>query len=97
MQLTTPSPDKTLDLSGLRCPHLVVATVKALRTLERGQILQVIATDLNSPSNMTAWSRQSGHQLLELYDEDGRFFFFFERGEETAVLFELEETNTLSD
>jgi len=34
---------------------------------------------------MTAWSRQSGHQLLELYDEDGRFYFFFKRGKETAV------------
>lgn len=59
--------------------------MKALRSLEDEQILQVIATDLNSPSNMTAWSRQSGHQLLELYDDDGRFYFFFKRGKETAV------------
>ncbi len=59
--------------------------MKALRSLEEGQILQVITTDLNSPSNMTAWSRQSGHELLELYDEDGRFHFFFKRGVETAV------------
>ncbi|NKQ36267.1 MAG: sulfurtransferase TusA family protein [Chloroflexi bacterium] len=85
MQLSTPTPHKTIDLSGLRCPHLVVATMKALRSLECDQILQVITTDLNSPSNMTAWSRQSGHQLLELYDDDGRFYFFFRRGVETAV------------
>ena len=85
MQLSMPTPHKTIDLSGLRCPHLVVATMKALRSLECDQILQVIATDLNSPSNMAAWSRQSGHELLELYDEDGRFCFFFKRGKETAV------------
>lgn len=85
MQLKTPTPHKKIDLSGLRCPHLVVATMKALRSLECGQILEVITTDLNSPSNMAAWSRQSGHELLELYDEDGRFYFFFKRGEETAV------------
>ena len=85
MRLTTPIPHKVIDLTGLRCPHLVIATVKALRSLQRGEILQVFATDLNAPSNMAAWSRQSGHKLLDIYDEDGRFVFFFECGEETAV------------
>lgn len=85
MQLTTPTPDETIDLSGLRCPHLVAATVRALRKLASGQILLVITTDLNSPSNMTAWSRQSDHRLLELYTEHGRFHFYFECGGNTAV------------
>ena len=76
VQFSTPSPDQTIDLSGLRCPHLVAATVRALRTLAPGQILRVITTDLNSPSNMTAWSRQSDHDLLDMYAEDGRFHFY---------------------
>lgn len=59
--------------------------MKALRGLAQGQVLEVITTDLNSPSNMLAWSRQSGHRLLEVFDEDGRFVFYFERGAETAV------------
>ncbi len=88
MPISTPTPDETIDLGDLRCPHLVLATMRALRALAVGQILRVITTDLSSPSNMTAWSRQSGHALLDMYAEDGRFFFYFERGEETAVAFE---------
>ena len=79
VNLTTPSPDEVLDLSGLRCPHLVIATHQALRKMAPGQILQVITTDLNSPSNMAAWSRQSGQKLLEMYDEESSFVFYFER------------------
>ena len=80
VRLSTPTPDKTIDLSGMRCPHLVIATMEALRAVEPGQVLRVIATDLNSPSNMTAWSRQSGHPILDIYAEDDHFVIFFERG-----------------
>ncbi len=64
----------------MRCPHLVIATMEALRSIEPGQVLRVIATDLNSPSNMTAWSRQSGHPILDIFAEDDQFVIYFERG-----------------
>jgi tRNA 2-thiouridine synthesizing protein A len=85
MELTTPFPHRTIDLSGLRCPHLVIATIEALRTLELGQVLQVITTDINSPSNMAAWCRQSGNRMLDMYDEEDRFVFYLQRQEETVV------------
>jgi TusA-related sulfurtransferase len=55
-----------------------------MRKLQPGHILQVVTTDINSPSNMTAWSRQSGNELLDMYDEDGRFVFYFRRSNEAA-------------
>lgn len=76
----TPSPHETIDLSGLRCPNLVIAIIAALRALRKKQILKVIATDLNAPSNVAAWSRQSGHPLLDMYEENGRFIFYLRRG-----------------
>jgi tRNA 2-thiouridine synthesizing protein A len=79
VRLDTPTPHKSIDLTGLRCPHLVTTTVKTIRQLDPGQILQVITTDLNSPSNMSAWSRQSGNPLIDMYDEDDRFVFYFRR------------------
>lgn len=72
-------PHKTIDLSSLRCPHLLITTIYALRTLEPGQTLKVLATDLNAPSSLGAWSRQSGHELVEMYDDDGTFVFFLRR------------------
>lgn len=82
MRLATPTPHMTINLSGLRCPHILTTTVKTMRQLKPGQILQVITTDINSPSNMSAWSRQSGNELLDMYDEDGRFVFYFRRAGE---------------
>lgn len=80
MPVEIPSPHETIDLSDLRCPNLVIAIISALRTLQKRQILKVIATDLNAPSNVAAWSRQSGHPLLEMYEENGRFVFYLQRG-----------------
>ena len=74
----TLTPHKTLDLTGYRCPNLVIALIQALRSLDEGQTIQVIATDLNAPSNVTAWCRQSGHQLLDLYDEGQQFIFLIQ-------------------
>ena len=71
--------DHTIDLSGLRCPNLVIATIKALSALENGRILKVIATDLNAPSNIAIWCRQSGHTLTDIYEENGRFIFFIQK------------------
>lgn len=75
----TYQPDKVVDFGALRCPHLVIATIKALNLLHSGQILQISATDLHAPSNVVSWCRQSGHQLVDMYEEDGRFVFFIQR------------------
>lgn len=78
MTLTTLTFHQTLDLSGLRCPHVVISTLHALRKMASGQVLQVIATDLTAPSNMAAWCRQSKNPLLDVYEENGRFIFYIQ-------------------
>ncbi len=79
MSLQTAVSDLTIDLSGLRCPNLVIATIKALAALESGRLLKIIATDLNAPSNLALWCRQSGHTLRDIYEENGKFIFFIEK------------------
>ena len=76
MTLTTIQPDVTLNLSGTRCPHTLLATIKALASMENGRFLQIIATDLNAPSNLTTWCRQSDHEMHEMYEENGKFVMF---------------------
>ncbi|MCA9972573.1 MAG: sulfurtransferase TusA family protein [Anaerolineales bacterium] len=68
-------PDKTADFSGLRCPRLVIAIIHTLTLLQPNQILQVTADDLNAPSSVAAWCRQSDHELLEMVESNGRFTF----------------------
>lgn len=77
LQLTL-TPNTTIDLTGYRCPNLTIAIIRAMRSLQEGQIIQIIATDLNAPSNITAWCRQSGHILLDMYDEGQQFVCFIQ-------------------
>jgi tRNA 2-thiouridine synthesizing protein A len=71
--------DKLLDCTGLLCPIPVVKASKAIKEIEVGQILEMIATDPGAPPDMEAWSRQTGHQLLQQTAENGQFRFWFRR------------------
>jgi tRNA 2-thiouridine synthesizing protein A len=67
--------DKILDCSGMNCPMPVVKTSKAIKELDVGQVLKVIATDPGAPADMQAWARQTGNELL-LSDQDGNTYTF---------------------
>jgi tRNA 2-thiouridine synthesizing protein A len=71
--------DQVLDCSGMLCPMPVVKASKAIKTMEVGQVLKMIATDPGAPPDMEAWSRQTGHELLRSMQEDGKFIFFIRR------------------
>jgi tRNA 2-thiouridine synthesizing protein A len=79
MSETTLSPNKTLDCTGMLCPMPVIKTSKAIKEVEIGQVLKVIATDPGSPPDMRAWARQTGNELLDSHEENGAYIFFFRR------------------
>lgn len=71
--------DKVLDSSGMLCPLPIVKTSLAIKEIGVGQVLQVIATDPGAPSDMEAWSRQTGHELQGSSEEDGKYIFYIRR------------------
>ena len=71
--------DQVLDCTGMLCPLPVVKTSKAIKQLESGQILKMIATDPGASPDMEAWARQTGNELLRSMQEDGKFVFFFQK------------------
>ena len=71
--------DKVLDCSGLLCPIPVAKTAKAIKQIEIGQVLQLIATDPGAPPDMDAWTKQTGHEMLGSAEEDGKYIFYFRR------------------
>jgi tRNA 2-thiouridine synthesizing protein A len=77
--MTTLVADKILDCTGLLCPLPVVKASKAIKEIEVGQVLQMIATDPGAPPDMEAWCRQTGHEMVQQYAEGGKFVFFFRR------------------
>jgi tRNA 2-thiouridine synthesizing protein A len=68
--------DEVLDCSGLSCPMPILKTKKAIDKLAAGQVLQMIATDPGSKPDIDAWTRKTGHELVE-YQQDGDKHIFF--------------------
>ncbi|MBM4764521.1 sulfurtransferase TusA family protein [Bacillus sp. B15-48] len=56
---------KVLDAKGLACPMPIVRTKKAIDGLHTGQILEVHATDKGAKSDLVAWTKSGGHELLK--------------------------------
>ncbi|MBN1657959.1 MAG: sulfurtransferase TusA family protein [Anaerolineae bacterium] len=71
-------PDQTLDATGLKCPMPVVKTSKIIKDVPVGGILKVLATDLGSMADITAWAKSTGNELLKA-SRDGDVFCFYIR------------------
>jgi len=42
-------------------------------------VLKVIASDLGALADMEAWARQTGNELIDAHEENGKYVFFFRR------------------
>lgn len=71
--------DQVLDCSGLACPMPILKTKKAVDGLQVGQVLQMIATDPGSVSDVESWTKKTGHVLLEHQKDGDKFVFFIKR------------------
>jgi tRNA 2-thiouridine synthesizing protein A len=71
--------DETVDYKGLFCPMPIVKVSKAIKEIEVGQVLEMLADDPGSKADMRAWARQTGHELLDVREENGVFKFYVRR------------------
>jgi tRNA 2-thiouridine synthesizing protein A len=71
--------DQVLDCSGLACPMPILKTKKAVDGLKIGQVIKMIATDPGSKSDVDAWTKKTGHELLGTEEEEGKFIYFIKK------------------
>ncbi|NOZ82338.1 MAG: sulfurtransferase TusA family protein [Euryarchaeota archaeon] len=71
--------DEVLDTSGMVCPMPVLKTRKAAESLEPGKVLKVIATDRGAKSDIPAWAKNSGFELLGVEEEGGKYVFYIRK------------------
>ena len=71
--------DQLLDCKGLLCPLPVIRTKQAIDKLALGQVLEMTSTDPGSVPDMQAWSRRTGHELLEHRQDNGNFVFYIRK------------------
>lgn len=71
--------DASLDAVGLYCPMPIVKTSKAIKEIEVGQILEVIADDEGIKEDMPAWCKTTGHEFLGMEEDDGEIHLYVRR------------------
>ncbi|MCO8245598.1 MULTISPECIES: sulfurtransferase TusA family protein [unclassified Haladaptatus] len=69
---------ETLDVMGMNCPMPVVKTKQATDSLSEGEVLEVVATDSGSMSDLKGWADTTdGVELLDQAEgeKDGEAVF----------------------
>lgn len=62
---------QTLDTSGKCCPMPMVETNKTMKALVVGDVLEIIATDVGTRTDIPSWCERSGQTLLSATEENG--------------------------
>jgi tRNA 2-thiouridine synthesizing protein A len=70
---------QTLDTKGLNCPLPILRTKKVIGSLEPGDTLEVLATDPGAVKDFEAFSRATGHQLVEWNEDAGVYRFLLKK------------------
>jgi tRNA 2-thiouridine synthesizing protein A len=64
-------PITTLDLKGLQCPLPVLRANKALRLLQAGEDLRILATDRAAAKDFDNFCGTTGHHFISSEESDG--------------------------
>lgn len=75
-----PRPTKSLDCLGLYCPEPVSRTREAISGVPIGHILEILADDPASESDLRSWSKHAGHEIINVEKIDGGLRFLIKRG-----------------
>ena len=70
---------KVLDAKGMACPMPVVKTKKTIEEIDSGDILEVHATDKGAKSDLAAWTKSGGHELVDEAEEEGVLKFWIKK------------------
>ena len=71
--------DKTIDTKGQNCPIPILKAKKAIGEVGVGGTLEVLATDPGSVADFQAFSRTTGHELVEQTESAGVYRFLIKR------------------
>ena len=69
----------TLDCVGLFCPEPLFQTRESIERIEVGEVLEVIADDPAAESDIQAFAKRAGHEIVQLEKEDDQIRFLIRR------------------
>jgi tRNA 2-thiouridine synthesizing protein A len=63
----------TVDAKGQSCPGPLVSLARAIKEADSGDLLELLATDPGSKSDVPSWAQLSGNELVEASEDAGVF------------------------
>lgn len=69
---------QTLDCTGLLCPLPIIKLSKAVKGIQVGEVVEMLATDPGSVPDVQAFQNQTGHEVLAS-DKQGDVYRFLVR------------------
>ncbi|MEM1626373.1 MAG: sulfurtransferase TusA family protein [Sulfolobaceae archaeon] len=60
---------RTLDLRGMYCPGPVLETAKAIKQVNIGDVIEVLATDPAAEPDLQAWAKRTGQEIVDIKKE----------------------------
>ncbi len=67
--------DQSVDARGLNCPLPIIKVRKALKDMQAGEVVQLLATDPGSTDDIESFCDQTGHSLLSSEKQGAEFLF----------------------
>ena len=65
--------DISIDCLGLFCPMPIIKTAKAIKEIDIGQVLEIIADDEGIVEDMPNWCKMTGHEYLGIEQHNDGF------------------------
>ena len=69
----------TLDMVGYFCPEPVIRVNEEIESVGVGAVLELLADDPSSESDVRSWAKRTGHELLSVEENGGTFRFLIRR------------------
>lgn len=71
--------DRQIDTSGKCCPMPIVDTNMAMKKASSGEILEIIATDPGTKTDIPSWCDRTGNILVESSEANGSIHYFIKK------------------
>jgi len=70
---------QTLDAKGLNCPLPILKAKKSLKTMNPGEVLEILTTDPGSIADFDAFCKTTGNKLLSSDTSGSEYIFYIEK------------------
>ena len=70
---------KTQDCQGELCPIPIIHVSKAIKEVQVGEVLLMLATDPGATPDMAAWTKNTGHEMVQETVDENVYKFWVRR------------------